>query len=128
MVHVNVLCIVAHYVPAAWISPLILEQCLMRRDPVSLILSQAVDRCAACNMLVVEGSAVATRVEPCGCLVHAPCALDDLVDAMQRFAEGKAWVAASRLCPRCGFPRCTNLEAWMHDMSIVDCRFFTLPW
>jgi hypothetical protein len=123
---VDVLCIVARYVCAAWLSPRLLTHCLRSDDRVSLILRNSVDRCASCACIVREGTCSTKRVQPCGCLVHAPCVLDGVVDMLQRNVRGPERFQAWKVCPRCGDARSTDLETWMHEMSIVDCRFFML--
>lgn len=124
--NVDLLCAVANYVPAAWLPPALIQLCFQRNDRISLTLRAAVDLCRTCGAIVLESGLYTKRVDPCGCLVHAPCALDNVIDAFHRDVSPYRRFLAWRTCPRCGLERCTNLDPWMHDMSIVDCRFFML--
>ena len=116
---------VVRFLPLSWItSALVAAACNAGHQELYYALIRAPDRCHACNQVIYQDSPCALRVEPCGCLVHAPCALDDVIETMLwgviRMMKPALWHS----CPRCSMPRCTNLESWFQTMCLIDPRLF----
>jgi hypothetical protein len=116
---------VVRFLPACWISgELVTAAHNAGHRTLHRALEEAPDRCHVCNQIVFPGAPYVLRVNPCGCLVHAPCALDDVVTGILHGLMSTAWRAIWHTCPRCTMTRCTNLEFWLQSMCIIEPRLF----
>lgn len=116
---------VVRFLPASWITGnLVASAFNSSHGALYRALITAPDRCHVCDVILTADSPYVLRVDPCGCLVHAPCALDDVISEVLRsmvtFSKPALWCT----CPRCSMPRCTNLEYWFQTMCMLDPRLF----